>query len=757
MSSVTAAVAAALQLHQGGKLAEAREAYEAILRVNPRHPDVLHLLGVLAHQSGNHRRGVELIRKAIQGDKSVAYYHNNLGECWRGLKDYEKAIACYRRALHLDPKSADATANLGTVFKHQGKFAEAVELYRTSLALRPGDARNLSNLGGVFCELRQYDEAQECFQQAVRAAPQMFEAWLGLGISLKEAGKSFPAVEALKKSVELRPTDLVALNNLGVTLSTIGHWKDSVAILQEAARIAPDDVRAYLHLGNLWRELHHHDRAEACYAKGIELGPDNPNLVNNFGLAAEDRGAFPEAVRRFERALALDPKSAAAWNNLAGAYWHMARADEAVATYRKSPGLGSAEGRVAWSNLIFTMQYSPSYGPGEIAQEARRWGDALIAALPTAKAAGPAWSQSERLRIAYMSPDLKGHPVGYFLVNILRHHDRGKFEVFCFHASSVEDEWTQRLKEVAEHWVSLVGLDDADAAREIERRGIHVLIDLSGHTAGNRLGVMAHRPAPLQATYLGYPGSTGLRTVDFRISDGLADPPESTVGHYTEKLLILDRCAWCYEAPSQASIAPTPPMVTRGAVTFGCFNNYAKVSEELLGRWAQLLNDVGGARLVIKAEPFGDAEFLKETYARFARHGILAGQLEFRPRVIGLDGHFDTYNQIDIALDTYPYNGTTTTCDALWMGVPVISWRGDRHSSRVGASLLNAVGLDGLVAGTGEAYVKLAVELAKNPGQLSAWRAGLRQEMRASPLMDGVGLARALERAFNENLPQQQR
>jgi protein O-GlcNAc transferase len=741
-------LAEAVRLHQAEKLAEAKPLYERVLALNPRQPDALHLLGLVAHQTGNHAGGAELIRKAIRQNDRVAPYHNSLGECWRGMGEWDKAVTCYRRVLRLDPRSADALANLGTVLKNQGKFAKAIEHYRRAMKLRPDDPRDWANLGSAWCEWGRYPEAVEACRNAVRLAPRLFEGWMNLGIALRNLGQNQEAIEVLRRALALRPGEVNGLNHLGIALQRVGEWREAVEALQQAVRRQPEEPQTYLNLGNLWRERRDYDRAEKCYRKTLELTPDSADAWINLGLTAQAQGLLPEAVRRLERCLELNPKSAEAWTNLGVISTRMAEPEKAMECYRKARAIGATRD-VAASNVNYAMQFCTQVSPTEIRAEAQSWGDAVLAARKVAASGGrPGRASGAVIRVGFVSGDFRAHPVAYFIHGLFAQHDRRKLDIFCYSVAPEEDDWTRRLRTLVGHWVPAAGLSDAELEAAIRKDDIDVLIDLAGHTAKHRLMVFAARPAYRQATYLGYPGSTGLRTVDFRVSDVMADPPGESKGHYVEQLMHLDRCAWCYKPPAQVEPLPTPPSSAGAPFTFGCFNNHAKISELLVASWARLLEAVPGSRLLLKESAYNGEEFRRIVRERFRRHGIDSDRLVLRGRTKTIEEHYVFYNQVDIALDTYPYHGTTTTCDALWMGVPVVSWKGDRHASRVGASLLQAVEHPELIAGGGEDYVRRAAELARDPHRLAELRRNLRERMCRSALMDSSGFARSFESAL---------
>jgi predicted O-linked N-acetylglucosamine transferase (SPINDLY family) len=327
----------------------------------------------------------------------------------------------------------------------------------------------------------------------------------------------------------------------------------------------------------------------------------------------------------------------------------------------------------------------------------------------------------------------------------LEHHDRERFELFAYAQVAAPDEWTERARRQVDHWRSLVNVPDAAAADLIRGDEIDILVDLAGHTDGNRLLVFAHKPAPVQATYLGYPGTTGLSAMDHRFTDALADPPGMTEAHHSERLVRLPECAWCYRPDTETPPGPSPAML-RGYVTFGSFNNLSKVNERMLRVWSRILQAVPGSRLLLKSAGFISTEARRRTRETLmAGTGISGDRLDIRGPEDSHESHMELYREMDIALDTFPYHGTTTTCEALWMGVPVVTLAGQTHVSRVGVSLLTHAGLPELVAGSEDGYVRIAVELAGDAGRLSNHRAGFRDRMRASRLMDEQPFSRGLE------------
>ena len=355
---------------------------------------------------------------------------------------------------------------------------------------------------------------------------------------------------------------------------------------------------------------------------------------------------------------------------------------------------------------------------------------------------------ARRLKIGYVSPDFRGHSVAYFVEPLLKGHDRQAVEVFCYAEVTRPDTVTAHLQGLVDHWLVTVGLSDEELAERIRADGIDILVDLAGHTANNRLRVFARKPAPVQVTWLGYPNTTGLEAIDYRLVDAVTDPVGEADAWASETLVRLEGGFLCYGGLKDAPEPTVPPCLKTGTVTFGSFNNPAKVSAATFDAWATLLSRLPQARLLLKGKPFADAATRALFLARLGERGVAAERVELVAWLPGTAAHLALYHRVDIALDPFPYNGTTTTCEALWMGVPVVTLRGDRHAGRVGASLLSQIGLTDLIANSVEEYVEIALALARNPGRLDDLRRALRPRMAASPLCDGRAFARKMEAAF---------
>ena len=531
-----------------------------------------------------------------------------------------------------------------------------------------------------------------------------------------QSGDLRRAERLLRTLLERFPKDRDVLYPLAQIGFLTGRPDLIVEMMRRCIELDPDDGGAHHNLGDALRSKGHHDEAIVELNTAIRLMPNPAAAHNSLGLVFKDLGRMPESVSAFRTATVLDPSYA-----------------------------------VAHSNLLLFSNYQADIGPGELFEEHRRWSAKYETPLqnsgiPHTNDPGP----ERKLRVGYVSPDLRQHSVAYFLLPLLEHHDRDQVHVTAYANSVAADDITGRIQRSVDAWCAIAGAPHEHVAARIRADQIDILVDLSGHTAEHRLQVFARKPAPVQITWLGYPGSTGLDAMDYRCSDPLADPPGDALRLSSEQVLLLPRTTWCYQPLSGApEIGPLPALTAPG-ITFGSFNNFGKISALTLDMWAEILSQTPGSRLVIKNVAMRSAAIMDQTRQSFARREIAADRLELLSQDQSLAEHLGRYNDIDVSLDTFPYHGTTTTCESLWMGVPAITLEGPNHASRPGRSLLHNVGLADLVAQAPDEYVDKAVTLAGDLSRLADIRAGLRSRMLESPLMDGPTFAADMEAAYRQ-------
>ena len=701
----------AVKHHQANRLAEAEAIYRQVLAAQPRHPIALHLLARLVGQRGQFAQAVELLRSSIAVYAGAVEAHIALGEFLRMSGRVDESILALGRAAQFEPPNADAFNALGNSLREAGRVEEAATAFRKAIELKPTYAEPYSNLGNALRVLKRYEQSLAAHQQAVRLKPQSAEIHSNFGIALKESGDIAGSIAALSRAIELKPDYVDALNNLGGAFVVQGRLDEAMTAFSRAATLRPDSPEVQNNLGNLLKEKGRLDESAAAYQLALRLRPDFAEAHSNLGINLSAQGKLSEAIECFRRAMNARP-----------------------------------DAPQYFGNLLYTMHFHPDYDGAAILREHVEWARRYAEPLAGERALRGSTVQArpgKRLRIGYVSPDFRDHPVGRFLAPLLANHNHEGFEIFCYSAVRLSDGATARMRSYADHWREIVNQTDAQAAGQIRRDEIDVLVDLTLHMTGSRLLLFARKPAPVQATWLGYVSTTGLSAIDFRISDPFLDSADIEAP-YVERTVRLPRCYWCYEPPAGCTPVSALPALSNGYVTFGCFNNFMKVTPPTLDLWAEILTNIPRSRIVIHSHSGSHREVVKE---RFAKAGIDPARVRFVGMTPTLE-YLRKHHEIDIALDPFPYGGGTTTCDALWMGVPVVTLAGRTAVGRAGVSLLSNVGLPELIARTPQQCISIATALAADTAKLGQIRAGLREQMRASPLMDARRFATDMEAAY---------
>jgi predicted O-linked N-acetylglucosamine transferase (SPINDLY family) len=658
-----------------------------------------------------------------------------------------EADSIYRSVLAQEPNHADALHLSGVLAAQAGRLDEAIESIRRAIFICPTNAVYFANLGNALKAKGHLEEAIAAYRQAIQIQLAYPEAHNNLGNALKRQGQMADAIAAYRQAIHIKPEYAEAHYNIGLALQRIGQLDDAIAAYEQAIRLKPYFFESHNDLGIALKSNGQLQEAIAAYRKAIRIKPIYAQAHNNLGLALKEAGQLDAATAACRQALQLRPDFAEAYNNLGLALTELGQLDEAIAALREAIRL-KPDYVQAHSNLLLILNYHPALDAQVISTGHRSWAEHHVCPLMNgATQHTNECSSDRRLRIGYISSDFKRHSVGYFVMPLLTHHDRRMLEIFCYANVQRPDEFTDRMRRSCDVWRSIVGFSDDDIAQMIRSDGIDILVDLAGHTAGNRLRVLARKPAPIQITYLGYPNTTGMASIDYRLTDSLADPLGITDHLYAEKLWRLPQCAWCYDPPAEAP--QIQPRQNR-PITFGCFNAFAKINRETIAIWSDLLKHNKESTLVLKSAGAGESSSHQRLTGEFIKHGISIDRIELRGRVKDIRGHLEVYGLIDVALDTFPYHGTTTTCEALWMGVPVITLAGQTHASRVGVSLLSHAGLIELVAQTHDEYLSIASELANDRSGLAALRAGLRDKLKSSSLMDQTLFAAGVDAAYRQ-------
>ena len=660
----------------------------------------------------------------------------------------------YRDVLAAQPDHADAAFNLGVVLRQLGKIEDAIAAYAQALRIKPDYPESHYNLGNALMARDKVDEAIAAYTQALRIRPDHAQAAANLGIAysnrgvaLMEEGRVDEAAAALGQALALKPDHAEAHYNLGNLRKLQARLDDAVTAYAQALRINPKLIEAHSNLGNTLAELGRYDEALAAHRAAIAIKPDAAEVHYNLGNALKEQSRLGDAASAYRHAIGLNPNYADAYANLGIVLMEQGRLDEAAAVYAQATAL-KPDDAVAFSNRLVSLNYDDRQVPERLFAAHREWDERSGPPAPRPRAYANDRVPGRRLKIGYVSPDLRAHSVAYFLTPLLENHSKQAVEVYCYAGVLRSDAVTAHLSRLSDHWCSTVAMADDALAERICADGIDILVDLAGHTAHNRLRVFARKPAPVQATWLGYPNTTGLSAIDYRLVDDVTDPSGPSDALASEMLLRLPGGMHCYAGPKDASKPVPPPCLKSGAVTFGSFNNPAKISPATLDVWARLLTQIPGARLLLKGKPFADEAARNYLLAHLGERGVAAERVQLVAWLPNTTSHLALYEQIDIALDPFPYNGTTTTCEALWMGVPVVTLRGERHAARVGASLLGQAGLAELIAGSAEDYVAIASSLAADPERLASLRSSLRRRVMASPLCDGKRFACNMEATY---------
>lgn len=595
-----------------------------------------------------------------------------------------------------------------------GRLAAAEAGYRAVLAQEPGHPQANNNLAVLLRRGRRWEEAAVCLRTAVAG-------W---------------------------PADAGVRSNLACTLGDLGLVAEALAALRITLALSPDTPGSWFNAGNLLKSARNPEGAKMAYRRAIQLNPDMGEALSNLGDSQREEGALTRAVDSYLAAIRARPDLPQPFVNLGEALKDQGRITEAIGILQK--GLEHhPDMALMHSNLLLTLHYSPWVPPEVIARAHAHWNERH--ARPVFAGAKRFANDSDpdrRLRVGYVSPDFCRHACASFIEPLLRGHDRGAVEILCYATSPRRDEVTLRMETLAAGWRSLADLDDAAAAALVESDRIDILVDLAGHTAGGRPLLFARRPAPMQVTWLGYPDTTGMPTVDCRLTDAIADPPGETDGWHAERLVRLPRGFLAFQPPDGAGPVGNPPALVNGFVTFGSFNSLAKVTPEVVRVWSALLARVPSARLLLKSAGFEDVAVRSAIRQDFARRGVRPERIELLMPMESVADHLRAYDRMDVALDPFPYNGTTTTCEALWMGVPVVTLAGRHHVARVGASLLSSCGLEELICRDEAGYVEAAAALAGNLARLAGLRRGMRARLQGSALLDHRGFAWSVEEAY---------
>jgi len=664
----------------------------------------------------------------------------DLGMRHHAAGDLIQAESIYNKILEAEPDQPEAMYFLGLIANQGGKFNIGAKFIKKAVIAKPEFMEAHNNLARTYYELGQLEEAVESYRSAISLQPDFAEAHYNLGVAYKEMGKPEEAILSYDHAISINPVYLKAHYNRGVALYEMGRDLEAVASYQNALAIDSDYAEPHSNLGNVLRDLGRVDEAVSHCRKSIALKPERPEAYVNLGLALQKLGDLEEAIDTYITIIAIRPEFAPAHCNLGVALKDLCRLDEAIACFRRALAI-QRDYVDAHCNLVFTEQYRALNSAESLFHLHREWDECQAQAFRTS------WPEHKntcdperRIRLGFVSPDLGRHPVGYFVIGLLENLPKEQFEIVCY-SDRIADDLTDQIEAISDIWRKVRGIPDEDLFSSIIDDKIDILIDLAGQAANNRLLVFARKPAPVQVTWGGYIGTTGLSAIDYLVSDPISTR-SGEEQFCQESVLRMPDGYVCYTPPDYAPDVGPLPSVQAGHITFASFSNSAKLNDEVLVVWAQILKAVKNARILIKYKNIDSPANINRILAIFETAGIENSRVMLE----GWTPHDQSlarYNDVDIALDPFPYAGGLTTFEALWMGVPVITLPGKTFASRHSECHLNASGYPELVASDKSSYINLAIELANNPKHLTIMRSEMRDKMRNSPACDAQKFAKA--------------
>ncbi len=730
-----------------GRADEALASYQAAIRLNPAFAEAHNNLGVMLQARGDWDAAMAMHRRAIELQPQFATAHDSLATALKARGRLEEALDECRQAASLDPRSGEIQVNLGSLYQSLGRIDEAIGCYREALRLNPRLALAQVNLGAVLQHMGRHDEAIACYRAALAIQPTFAEASFNLGVALEAQGDASGAIAAYEQALSARPIYDDALVNCGQLLERLGRLDDALALFDGVIARKPDYALAHFSRANIFKIRNMTAEAIAALEVVSRLRPDYPAVYLNMASLWETASRPDEAVECCQKGLRLAPNDSALHGNLAIALHQQGRGEEAIAAYRRAVEF-KPDDAAAHSNLLYALNFMPGVDAQDLFSEHLQWAERH--AEPLTRVAPPHAndpSPDRRLRVGYVSCYFRHHAVNFFTEPLITSHDHGPFEIYCYSDVQVADDVTRRLKDSADRWRDTAYLSHAELAEQVRRDGIDILVDLTGHIGGSRLLAFARKPAPVQVTYIGYQNTTGMSAMDYRLTDDWADPVGQTDRYHTERLVRLPRAFFCYRPSDDAPAVDPSPAATTGQVTFGSFNNYPKVTPRVIDAWMTILARVPGSRLLVLA---GQGRYVEEAWHRVAdERGVARDRIELcdkrsRPDYLRLQ------QRADIALDPFPFNGHTTTCDSVWMGLPVVMLAGQTYPTRFGGSVLRNVGLEHCIARSVDQYIDTAVALSSDVEALAQLRRQLRERMAASPLVDFQGFCRHVEEAYRD-------
>jgi predicted O-linked N-acetylglucosamine transferase (SPINDLY family) len=699
-----------------GRTEEAISACHKALTLKPEFESVFVTLGVAHQVLGQFDKAVSYYRQSINLNPGIAEVHFNLGISLKALGQFEDSIACFDLSLALQPDYIEALHSRAIVLHDLGRFDEAVGGYRRAIHINPEIADIHNNLGSALNSLERPVEAITSYQSALQINPDLAETHYNLGFVFQSIGELDSAIKCYLRSLELNPGYALAHNNLGSVLAQQSHYESAISYFKKSIIIQPNHADTHRNLGITLATIGQLDLAIGSYRSALTINPDDAETLVSMAGALKDQGQFDAALQYLRRAIEIRPDYA-----------------------------------LAHSNLLFINNYVGALPAEQVLAEAKHFGEMTFRLAKPYSTWDIKPDPQKQLRIGFISGDLCDHPVGYFLESVLQKltaNASDELELFAYSNRHHEDSTSLRIKSYCRKWQTVYRMSDEALAQLIRADSIDILIDLSGHSALNRLPVFSWRPAPIQVSWLGYFATTGVSAINYLI----ADPwtlPQSQDANFTETIWRLPETRLCFTSPKFAVDVSPLPAQKNNYITFGCFNNLSKMNDAVVELWAQILNSVPGSRLFLKYKQLSETSIRQSICKRFADYGIDQSRLILEPYGPRAE-YLTAYQRVDIALDPFPFPGGTTTAEALWMGVPVLTLSGERFLSRQGVGLLMNAGLSEWVATDQSDYVARAIAFANDIQSLATLRTGLRQQVVSSPIFDAPRFAQHFKEALRE-------
>ena len=732
-------------LFNRGYLAEAAALAQTMTVRFPRHWVGWKMLGVVFNQMKRSADALVPMQKTIAFLPDDAEAHNNLGITLQELGRLDEAEASYRQALRINPGYAHAHGNLGVVLQNQGRLNEAEASYRRAIQIKPDYAKAHCNLGAILHDLRRLNEAEISLRRALQLNPDYAEAHSNLGITLQDIGRLEEANASHQRAIQTDVNVADAHFNLGNSLKALGKLEEAEASYRQALQINPNHAPTLNNLGTILHDMDRLDGAEASYRRAIQINPDYAEAHNNLGSTLNALGRTHEAEASYRWAIQIKPDLAEAHSNLGSVMHDSGHLEEAESSLRRALA-HKPDFSMAHSNLLFCITENSTVDAQQLFAEHCRFGMQFESPLLRNHQPHTNSRDPERcLQVGFVSGDFRNHAVASFiepLLTYLTKYPQLSLHAYANHAA--DDAITMRLRKNFAHWHPISRLPDATLAENIRSDGIDILIDLSGHSAKNRLTTFARKPAPVQLSWIGYPGTTGLKSMDYFVTDQFFLPRGKLDEQFTEKIVHLPASV-PFSPDKNAPPVTRLPTLNNGYVTFGSFNRISKLSRSVIALWSQLLRALPDSRLVLGGMP-EDSDF-ETLVGWFSQERIARERLDFHPRS-DMHSYLARYQQVDVCLDTFPYTGGTTTLHAIWMGVPTITLAGNTAAGRSGASILYNLGLEEFVAYDTTDFVRKGLYWAGNPAELSNIRAGLRTRFSESAMSRPDLIAASLERAL---------